>query len=171
MVNAGKRRSVCGGSFHSSSSLKKLPDWPWHLISVKLFRQGVYTLLGNGKDALFDLMDAVLVTRSVYSFVELSVSPVFRRQWSSIYEAIEDGLATAPRIDAVLHRTATANRATGLSRRSHSLAKTKCAYTQRPHLRTSSATNVRSQTSDSWSRLQHYSLDSWSRRYSNSQGR
>ena len=57
---------------------------------LKQFRQGVYTLLGNAKDALFDLMDAVLVTRSVYSFVELSVSPVFRRQWSSIYEAIED---------------------------------------------------------------------------------
>ncbi|MEH2084066.1 MAG: hypothetical protein V7K89_30080 [Nostoc sp.] len=59
---------------------------------LKQFRCGVYTLLGNGKDALFDLMDAVLVTRSVYSFVELSTSPVFRRQWSSIYEAIEDGL-------------------------------------------------------------------------------
>jgi DDE superfamily endonuclease len=58
---------------------------------LKQFRVGVYTLLGNAKDALFDLMDAVLVTRSVYSFVELSVSPVFRRQWSSIYEAIEDG--------------------------------------------------------------------------------
>ena len=35
-------------------------------------------------------MDAVLVTRSVYSFVELSVSPVFRRRWSSIYEALSD---------------------------------------------------------------------------------
>lgn len=58
---------------------------------LKKFRSGVYTLLGKGKDALFDLMDAVLVTRSVYSFVELSVSPMFRRQWSSIYEAIEDG--------------------------------------------------------------------------------
>jgi hypothetical protein len=57
---------------------------------LKQFRQGVYTLLGNAKDALFDLMDAVLVTRNVYSFVELSVSPVFRRQWSSIYEAVED---------------------------------------------------------------------------------
>ena len=58
---------------------------------MKLFRSGVYTLLGNAKDALFDLMDAVLVTRSVYSFVELSVSPVFRRQCKSVYEAIEDG--------------------------------------------------------------------------------
>jgi hypothetical protein len=26
---------------------------------LKQFRLGVYTLLGNGKDALFDLMDAV----------------------------------------------------------------------------------------------------------------
>ncbi len=58
---------------------------------LKQFRTSVYTILGNAKDALFDLMDAVLVTRSVYSFVELSVSPVFRRQWSSIYEALEDG--------------------------------------------------------------------------------
>jgi len=58
---------------------------------LKQFRCSVYTILGKAKDALFDLMDAVLVTRSVYSFVELSVSPVFRRQWSSIYEALEDG--------------------------------------------------------------------------------
>ncbi len=61
------------------------------LDKLKQFRSGVYTLLGKAKDALFDLMDAVLVTRSVYSFVELSCSPVFRRQWCSIYEAIEDG--------------------------------------------------------------------------------
>lgn len=58
---------------------------------LKQFRTKAYTILGNAKDALFDLMDAVLVTRSVYSFVELSVSPVFRRKWSSIYEALEDG--------------------------------------------------------------------------------
>jgi len=61
------------------------------LDQLKQFRSCVYTILGNAKDALFDLMDAVLVTRSVYSFVELSVSPVFRRQWSSIYEALSDG--------------------------------------------------------------------------------
>ncbi len=57
---------------------------------LKQFRSSVYTILGKAKDALFDLMDAVLVTRSVYSFVELSVSPVFRRKWCSIYEALED---------------------------------------------------------------------------------
>ena len=45
---------------------------------LKKFRQTAYQLLGNGKDATMDLMDAVLVTRSVYSFAELSLSPVFR---------------------------------------------------------------------------------------------
>ncbi|MFH7025471.1 MAG: hypothetical protein ACHBN1_08710 [Heteroscytonema crispum UTEX LB 1556] len=47
---------------------------------LKQFRQGVYSILGNGKDALFDLMDAVLITRSVKSFLELSLTPVFRRK-------------------------------------------------------------------------------------------
>jgi hypothetical protein len=37
---------------------------------LKKFRQTAYQLLGNGKDATMDLMDAVLVTRSVYSFFE-----------------------------------------------------------------------------------------------------
>lgn len=60
------------------------------LDKLKQFRSNVYTILGNAKDALFDLMDAVLVTPSVYSFAELSVSPLFRRQWSSIYEALSD---------------------------------------------------------------------------------
>ncbi len=30
------------------------------------------------------------MTRNIYSFAELSLSPVFRRKWSSLYEAIED---------------------------------------------------------------------------------
>jgi hypothetical protein len=36
---------------------------------LKQFRTKAYTILSKAKDALFDLMDAVLVTRSVYSFV------------------------------------------------------------------------------------------------------
>lgn len=35
-------------------------------------------------------MDAILLTRSVYSLADLSMSPVFRRHWSSAYEAIQD---------------------------------------------------------------------------------
>ncbi|OUC13123.1 MAG: hypothetical protein B0A82_18885 [Alkalinema sp. CACIAM 70d] len=61
-----------------------------HFAKLRAFRQKAYSLIGNGRDALFDLMDAVLVTRSVYSFAELSLSPVFRRQWPSLYEALQD---------------------------------------------------------------------------------
>ncbi len=47
------------------------------LDKLKQFRSGVYTILGNARDALFDLMDAVLVTRSVYSFaLTLSISGI-----------------------------------------------------------------------------------------------
>lgn len=45
-------------------------------------------LLGKGKDAIFDLMDAVMTSARVNSFVELSLSPVFRRSWSSLYAGL-----------------------------------------------------------------------------------
>lgn len=64
---------------------------------LRAFRHKSYMLIGNGKDALFDLLDAVLVSRSVYSFAELSVAPVFRRQWSSLYEALQD--SKPPRLE------------------------------------------------------------------------
>lgn len=57
---------------------------------LQQFRQRLYDSLGNARDALFDLMDAVLVSACIVSFVSLSQSPVFRRQWSSTYEALRD---------------------------------------------------------------------------------
>jgi len=36
-------------------------------------------------------MDAVLTTAYISSFVMLSLSPLFRRQWPSLYEALKDG--------------------------------------------------------------------------------
>jgi hypothetical protein len=56
---------------------------------LKEFRNRAYCLLGKGKDALFNLMDAVLTSRSVSSFAELSLSPLFERQWSSLYKVLE----------------------------------------------------------------------------------
>ena len=58
--------------------------------NLSQFRQEIYNLLGNGRDAIFDLMDAVLTTVSISSFAHLSLSPLFRRQWPSLYEALED---------------------------------------------------------------------------------
>ena len=56
---------------------------------LQQFRQALYDSLGKAKDAVFDLMDAVLVSPSLPSFVSLSQSPVFRRQWSSVYAAVQ----------------------------------------------------------------------------------
>jgi hypothetical protein len=57
---------------------------------LQKFRRDAYNCIGLGKDAVMDLMDAVLTTRSLSSFAELSMSPLFRRKWSSLYEAIVD---------------------------------------------------------------------------------
>jgi hypothetical protein len=46
------------------------------LKNLERFRKYTYRILGNGRDALFDLMDAVLTSRSVSSFVlKRRVSP------------------------------------------------------------------------------------------------
>ena len=55
---------------------------------IQQFRQTIYECLEKGKDATFELMDAVLTSPSIPSFVSLSQSPIFRRKWSSIYAAL-----------------------------------------------------------------------------------
>jgi len=56
------------------------------------FRQAIYA---NGlltrRDALFDLLDALLCEGSVSSFAMLSQSSRFQRKWPSLYAAVEDG--------------------------------------------------------------------------------
>jgi hypothetical protein len=54
------------------------------------FRQTAYKCLGRAQDAMFELKDAILSSPRVNSFAELSCSPLFRRQWSSLYEALQD---------------------------------------------------------------------------------
>lgn len=58
--------------------------------TLERFRRRAYTCLGRAHDATFELVDAVLCSRHVYSFAELSQSPCFRRGWSSVYEALAD---------------------------------------------------------------------------------
>src|SRR5512142_1959995 len=69
---------------HSSSATE-------HFNKLIQFRQAAYSLLGNARDALFELTDAVIQLPHVQSFVELSCAPAFRRKWSSAYEALQDG--------------------------------------------------------------------------------
>nr|WP_254625724.1 transposase [Nostoc sp. TCL240-02] len=57
---------------------------------LEQFRQAAYKYLGRAKDATFELTDAILLTKNIYCLAELSLSPVFRRKWPSIYEALQD---------------------------------------------------------------------------------
>jgi len=61
-----------------------------HLNTLIQFRQAVYDRLGPARDALFEVCDAALLAQSPHAFVHLSTSPVFRRRWSSAYEALQD---------------------------------------------------------------------------------
>src|SRR5262249_13860137 len=51
----------------------------------------LYGCLDRAADALFELLDAVLLSPHLDSFPELSCLPVFRRRWPSLYEALQDG--------------------------------------------------------------------------------
>ncbi len=66
------------------------------------FRQTLYNSLGNARDSVFDLMDAVLLSASILSFVSLSQSPVFRRQWSSTYAALKDSRLPRAKVTKLL---------------------------------------------------------------------
>ncbi|MEG4818448.1 NF041680 family putative transposase, partial [Microcoleus sp. K5-D4] len=57
---------------------------------LKDFRQAAYELLVRAKDATFELMDAVMTTRNASCLAEFSLSPLFNRQWPSVYEALQD---------------------------------------------------------------------------------
>ncbi len=60
------------------------------IAKLKAFRQAAYENLCRAHDATFELTDAVLLTRNAYCLADFSLSPVFRRRWSSAYEALQD---------------------------------------------------------------------------------
>lgn len=73
-----------------------------NLNTLNEFRHGIYGCFGNGKDALFNLVDALASEAEARSFPELSLSPFFERSWASLYEALEDGQIDAERLREVL---------------------------------------------------------------------
>lgn len=55
------------------------------------FRAELYQTFGRRRDALFDLLDAVLTGDRVHSLVRLSLVPSYQRGWSSVFDALTDG--------------------------------------------------------------------------------
>ena len=58
--------------------------------ALKKFRQAAYELLTKAKNATFELMDAVMTMRNAACLAEFSLRPLYTRQWSSVYEALQD---------------------------------------------------------------------------------
>ena len=133
------------------------------LDKLKQFRSSVYTILGNAKDALFDLMDAVLVTRSVYSFVELSVSPVFRRQWPSIYEALEDGNPPRKELMELYIKQLSHTEQIVLAGDHTAWPRLDARTLKERTYEHQAITFIRRKTRDRWTRLQHHSGNSRNR--------
>jgi len=63
---------------------------------IQQFRNQIFQTLGKGRNAFMDLMDAVLTSRSVSSLAEFSLSPLFRRQYASVYKVLQNG--SVPRL-------------------------------------------------------------------------
>ena len=78
---------------------------------LQTFRQKLIGVFSRRADALFELIDALLLTLDPRSPVELSASPAFRRRFSMVYDALRHGqvepelarelLATAEPADAI----------------------------------------------------------------------
>jgi len=59
--------------------------------ALRAFRVQVYRSFGCRRDALFDLLDAVLTTPVIESPAHLSLAPTFQRRWGSGYDALNQG--------------------------------------------------------------------------------
>src|SRR3954453_15431089 len=69
---------------------------------LRAFREQAFGCLGRRRDALFELVDALLVAESMPSLPHLSLLPTHRRGWGSVYAALAVGEGDADRIPELL---------------------------------------------------------------------
>src|SRR3954447_15675611 len=70
--------------------------------ALRGFREEAFARLGRRRDALFELVDRLLAAESMPSLQHLSLLPVHRRGWGSVYAALAVGEVDADRIAEVL---------------------------------------------------------------------
>lgn len=61
-----------------------------HLETFEQFRQALYRIFPYRRDSLLDLLDALCSNDRADSPVELCLNPLFRRQYSAVYRAIDE---------------------------------------------------------------------------------
>jgi hypothetical protein len=72
--------------------------------TLREFRAGIYARFGARRDALFELLDAVMVAGLVPSLVHLSLTTVHRRGWGSLYDALASGTLDVPALRTLVGR-------------------------------------------------------------------
>jgi len=70
--------------------------------ALRGFREEAFACLGRRRDALFELVDGLLAAESMPSLPHLSLLPVHRRGWGSVYAALAVGEVDADRIAELL---------------------------------------------------------------------
>ena len=81
-----------------------------HFNTLDEVRQQIYSCFERGRDALFNLSDALLSESQARSLPELSLSVFFERRWPSVYEALQDGRINVERLRAVFVQALLADR-------------------------------------------------------------
>lgn len=69
-----------------------------HVTQLEQFRQQVYQNFTKRADAMMDLIDALSSNTSARTVVELSLNPCFRRDYSSLFKAIDECQIESSRI-------------------------------------------------------------------------
>lgn len=72
------------------------------LEALRAFRQQVYTACGCRRDALFELLDAVLTAPTIETVAHLSLVPSCRRGWGSLYDALNAGTMDLRQLEALV---------------------------------------------------------------------
>src|SRR4051794_17926636 len=70
--------------------------------ALRGFREEAFGCLGRRRDALFELVDGLLAAESMPSLPHLSLLPVHRRGWGSVYAALAVGEVDADRLAELL---------------------------------------------------------------------
>lgn len=69
---------------------------------LRAFRHKVYTRFGCRRDALFELLDAVLSAPTIETPAHLSLAPSCQRGWGSLYDALNAGTVDLKQLERLI---------------------------------------------------------------------
>jgi hypothetical protein len=69
---------------------------------LRAFRHAIYLTFGCRRDALVEILDALLTAPVIEHPVHLSLSPGFQRTWGSLYDALNAGSMSLPRLEELV---------------------------------------------------------------------